>query len=546
MHSMSQKLKVHIQTLRDKVGAAWSKGREQAARLYGQAAEKGAQVAACTADKAGQMRDLAADKTAQALALAGDKGAQIYHLAAQKAAQGWSAAKVRGHQVRLAVARHPVSPLLYVTIVALAVGAVSFKGMYTRAYVLNVNGEDVALLSDEGELENIVSGVETRVARILGEEYDYEADISITPAFASAQELSDATAVEDNLFNSVGAIVEGYALCVDGEELGYAATEQELMALLDEIAAPYMDENTVRYDFAEDVDIYPVEIPSNTEMDLDKLRTKLTSSRVEEAYYTVEAGDTFNAVAYSLDMTPAELEALNPDVEPAKLWVGQQLTIQQAVPALSILTQSEVSYEQVVESPVEYIETADMYEGDTSVKERGADGLAQVTAQVSYLNGVEQSREVLSTDTIQEPTTTYIYKGTTPRPVTASKGYYIRPISGGTITSGFGYRYLFGSYSFHQGVDFASSYGTPIKAADGGTVTYAGWQGSYGKLVVITHDNGDKTYYAHCSSLDVSVGDKVYQGQVIARMGSTGNSTGNHVHFEIRVNGQPVNPMDYI
>ena len=83
-------------------------------------------------------------------------------------------------------------------------------------------------------------------------------------------------------------------------------------------------------------------------------------------------------------------------------------------------------------------------------------------------------------------------------------------------------------------------------AADGGTVTYAGYRGSYGNLVIITHDNGTQTYYGHNSSLTVSVGDKVYKGQQVARAGSTGRSTGVHCHFEVRINGTSVNPLSYL
>ena len=288
-----------------------------------------------------------------------------------------------------------------------------------------------------------------------------------------------------------------------------------------------------------------MELPANTEYNLDDLRAVLTACSVEEAYYTIQRGDTFNAVAYSLDMTPAELKALNPDVDINKLYVGQVLMIQQAVPYLSVMTVTDETYEEVIASPVEYIETADLYVGNTSVKERGTDGLAEVNAQVTYVNGVERERTVISSTTLQEPTTTYMYTGTTPKPATASKGYFIWPLRG-TITSGYGYRYIFGAYSFHSGIDIAAPYGTTVKAADGGTVTYAGWRGSYGNLVVITHDNGMQTYYAHNSSILVSVGTKVYQGQAIARVGATGTATGYHCHFEVRVNGSSVNPYNYL
>jgi len=290
-----------------------------------------------------------------------------------------------------------------------------------------------------------------------------------------------------------------------------------------------------------------VELPANTEYKLDAIYAALTVCTVEEAYYTVKAGDTFNAIAYSLDMTPAELSGLNMDVNINKLMVGQQLKIQQAVPFLSVINYTNETYEEAISSPVEYIETADLYVGSTKVKEQGEDGLALVNADVVYINGEEASREVLYYETLEEATTTYMYTGTTPRPKTASNGYYVWPLTvRGTITSKYGSRYIFGSYSWHSGVDIGAARGTNILAADGGKVTFAGTRGTYGKLVIITHDDGSQTYYAHCSSLLVKAGDKVYQGQTIAKVGSTGRSTGNHLHFEIRINGKTVNPMNYV
>jgi len=96
-------------------------------------------------------------------------------------------------------------------------------------------------------------------------------------------------------------------------------------------------------------------------------------------------------------------------------------------------------------------------------------------------------------------------------------------------------------------MDIAGPRGTPIYAADGGIVTYAGWKGGYGYVVIINHNyNGYETFYAHNSKLLVSVGQTVYKGQQIAKMGSTGNSTGSHCHFEIRYNGVAKNPLNYL
>ena len=120
----------------------------------------------------------------------------------------------------------------------------------------------------------------------------------------------------------------------------------------------------------------------------------------------------------------------------------------------------------------------------------------------------------------------------------------IKPISG-VITSRFAADSRIRS-NLHTGLDIAAPRNTPIKAAASGTVTFSGTKGSYGKLIVISHGNGVETYYGHCNKLYATVGQQIKQGEVIAAVGSTGNSTGNHLHLEIRVNGVAYNPQNYL
>lgn len=126
-------------------------------------------------------------------------------------------------------------------------------------------------------------------------------------------------------------------------------------------------------------------------------------------------------------------------------------------------------------------------------------------------------------------------------------GQMIWPL-GGPVTSEFGWRThpIYGSSRFHSGIDIGGEYGLSIAAADSGTVSYAGWISGYGNTVIIDHGNGISTLYGHNQSLTVSVGQNVSQGDTIARCGSTGNSTGPHCHFEVRVNGEPTSPYNYL
>ena len=127
--------------------------------------------------------------------------------------------------------------------------------------------------------------------------------------------------------------------------------------------------------------------------------------------------------------------------------------------------------------------------------------------------------------------------------IPATGAAFMRPVSGGMVTSPFGYR----TSGFHKGVDIATSTGTPIYASAEGTVIFSGWNSTgYGNLVIVDHGNGYQTYYAHCSQLYVSYGQYVSQGQNIAAVGSTGNSTGPHVHFQVMYYGAVQNPQNYI
>ena len=277
----------------------------------------------------------------------------------------------------------------------------------------------------------------------------------------------------------------------------------------------------------------------------EEMRSALEANSTGETTYTVQKGDTFNAIAYANDMSVSDLKALNPDTDINRLMIGDVLNVKELIPVLSVQTVEHQVYTQSIDCPVETVEDSSMYKGTSKILTQGEPGEAQIEANVTYVNGYEREREILSNTTLREPTTTIKAVGTKEKPKTASTGSFSWPIRG-KINSYFGGRYIFGSYSYHSGIDIAASYGAAIKAADGGTVTFAGYKGSYGYLVIIRHDNGTQTYYGHNSKLLVSAGQKVYKGQQIAKAGSTGRSTGTHCHFEVRINGKAVNPLNYL
>lgn len=442
--------------------------------------------------------------------------------------------------------RHPISPILYLAVTVAAGAAAVICTAYTPSYVINLDGKDIGVVMDPAVYDQAVMNVEARAERILGHEYVLEHEVTFTEALSERDaEFATAAQLETYLFNEIGEIVKGYILTVDGVTIGAADHEDSLTGLLASVAAPYCTENTVDYGFVESVVIENDYITSDFNLDLSDMFATLTENTTGETTYEVVKGDTYLGIAGNNEMSLDELMGLNPQASLNRLMPGDVLNVKKIIPYLSVRTVDHLTYNAPIESPIEYVDDDKMYIGNTKVITQGTDGEALVTADVTYVNGYESDRTIVESVTLSEPTTTVIARGTAERPKTASTGTYKWPIYG-RINSGFGSRYIFGSYSNHTGLDIAAAYGASIKASDGGKVTFSGWQGTYGKLVVITHDNGVQTYYAHNSQLLVSVGDRVYQGQVIAKAGATGRTTGPHCHFGVRVNGTFVNPLRYL
>lgn len=442
---------------------------------------------------------------------------------------------------------HAAGPISFLAVSGALGVALTLTTLYTPSYAVLVDGASLGVVSDQSTVETIVAQVESQGQEILGYDYQVDGDISYRFGLTLKSELTEPDQIENFFFaqlDEVGNALRKYQVSVDGQVMGVVEDKTALDAMLQELKAQYMTEQTISASFVESVSIDPVYVAPQV-LEIEQLREKLTANTTGATTYTVVSGDTFNAIAYTNDMSSSELQALNPDFNINRLMIGDVLTVKETIPLLSVTTVEDVVYSEEIACPVETVEDANMYKGNSKIVTQGTPGEAQVAATVTYVNGRETGRQINSTTTLREPTVTTKAVGTKERPKTASSGNYSWPIRG-RINSYFGGRYIFGSYSYHSGIDIQAAYGAAVKAADGGTVTFSGWKGSYGKLIIITHDNGTQTYYAHNSSLVVSAGTKVYKGQTIAKAGSTGRSTGTHCHFEVRVNGTAVNPLSYL
>ena len=439
----------------------------------------------------------------------------------------------------------PVSFLL----VAGALGtALTLTTLYSTSYAVLVDGREVGVVAEQSVVDHAIRTVETRGTELLGYDYQVKNEIDYNFAITLKSDLSREQDISSYFYSQLDELSDQlrvYQVMLGGQVVGTVKDESALNAMLDGIKAEYMTENTTAVEFVEDLTVKPVYV-ADVLVSVDQIEEVLKANTTGETTYTVVRGDSYNAIAYRNDMSLSDLMELNPQADINRLMVGDVLNVKEIIPALSVQTTDHETYLAPIACPVEEVKDDSMYIGDSKILTQGEEGEARVQADVVYVNGHERERTVTDSLTLREPTTTVKAVGTKEKPKTASKGYYIWPTSSHRINSYFGGRTIFGSYGFHSGLDIYATYNEPIKAADGGTVTYAGWQGSYGNLVVITHDNGMQTYYAHNTSVVVSVGQKVYQGQTIARAGTTGNSTGVHCHFEVRVGGSTVNPLNYL
>ncbi len=193
-----------------------------------------------------------------------------------------------------------------------------------------------------------------------------------------------------------------------------------------------------------------------------------------------------------------------------------------------------------------YIDLPNTYRGYTELVSEGVMGERQVEAQVIY-EGDKMVRVVsIKTTETGQPVNQVIRRGTKLlRTQTVDGSVWKTSFANPLKTKGW-LSADFYDYHAHNGIDLAAPYGTPVYAAAGGTVELSGWYGEYGRCVIIGHADGSKTLYGHNSKLNVSVGQTVKQGEKIAEVGSTGNSTGNHLHFEIRVGGTFLDPLVYM
>lgn len=408
--------------------------------------------------------------------------------------------------------------LLSVIVGSVIICTVAFRPM---SFALVVNGEKLCYVESRDVVDEALLLLD---AKLQANGCIYSENRDITYEFANSVSKDTVTAEEcmELLYNvSFPNHIRAYSICADGNRIVICRTYSEAENIISEMSDYFIDQlkkndDSVNYELTTDFEI------KNTLCLESALSNQADMSGAFAKYVIINEETLENTFSFYINGVHSAVEYNSLSTE-------------------SIL--EKVPFETVK------IESDEIYVGQTKIINNGENGIVENTFEISFSNGVEVSRKLISQTVISDPIDRVVLIGTKPTPPTVPTGSFIWPIQDKFyITSSFGELRTVSSVepTAHRGIDIACSMYTPIYAADGGTVIFSGEKSSFGVYVVIQHENGVQTSYAHMNCTLVSEGDKVYKGQQIGEIGMTGTTTGPHVHFEVTVNGNLVDPEKYL
>ena len=318
--------------------------------------------------------------------------------------------------------------------------------------------------------------------------------------------------------------------------------QEEGTVILPETVSVENDSAKIDVSFTENVVVTKERVNPTKLLEVEQL-TKLIERGISIAKEKpVEDESDIETIAKSNNLSTDEFIDLNPGLDDVEIiQAGETVKVKQEKKFIDVVYTAEKTEEKSIDYDTITKNSNEIYQGNEKVKQQGEKGKKVLTYKVTTKNGKVINEEKVNEEVVKEPKDKIILKGTK-RVSNRGSGQLGWPAVGGHITSKMGSRW--GSY--HKGIDIAGVGNRTIKSADNGTVVQASWDGAYGNRVVINHNNGFKTTYSHLSSMSVSPGQTVKKGQSIGQMGTTGRSTGVHLHFEVYRNGGLVNPLSYV
>ncbi|MFD0590255.1 peptidoglycan DD-metalloendopeptidase family protein [Paenibacillus sp. GCM10027627] len=447
-------------------------------------------------------------------------------------------------------------------------------------YHVYMNGQEVGTVSETESVEKLVAAETAEVRKANPDlnmvletgDITYESD----SAFKAVPETDATLAKLESKFTSYAVGVE---VKIDGKVIGIVKNQETADGILKRVQSKYAPElaataskgspevRTLSYNkegevvasekvadaaalkepgtlvtevaFVEEVKVNSVNIDPKKIAEGEDIYKKIIDGSTKPTKYVVQAGDCVGCIAQKFDISPQVIYENNPWIEDDKITIGDELDLTVLQPELTVRTvENNVEMEKIA-APVEVRKNDKMRVGESKQIQAGVEGTQRLTYRIEKENGYVLAEELISKEVVVEPIPEIVEKGTMVV-LGEGTGQFRIPLSSYRITSKYGQRWG----RLHSGIDFIGN--KRILAADNGIVEFVGTRTGTGKTIIINHQNGYKTLYAHMSSYTVSKGDKVEKGDQIGVMGNTGNSTGTHLHFEIHKNGVPQNPMKYL
>ena len=439
--------------------------------------------------------------------------------------------------------------------------------VYEYAY----NGKVLGYVKEQEEVTEVLGIAGEKLSQnndgISSVEFVANQNVTFNPVDGRGKSTDDMDTAVNKLIYMTDIETEAYAV-YDGDRV-VAVVKDESSAetlLADALAAlsrPDSGMELVSSEFVNELSIQPVNVLLSSVQSNSRALSLMTKGGDMETIHIVEEGETIGSIAEKFGVDTVNVlsygeqdEDEDEDIEGvsdtgdtteeseagSEVMQGDKVCIKSSVEPVMVRMVETGRLKETIEYETIKQDSDEYYQGDTHLEQEGRNGTQIFEGTLTKVSGEIVDRDEISTTVIREKKDKIILIGTKERPKTAPTGTYALPLEYYTVTSEYGWRWG----RLHAGIDLAVSSGTPVYASDGGTVIRAGWFGGYGNCVEIDHENGRVTRYGHNSAILVDVGDKVYQGQEIALVGSTGNSTGPHLHFEVILDGTQHNPREFV
>lgn len=456
-----------------------------------------------------------------------------------------------------------IGSLSGIIIIGSSYGVYQYSSNVITVYHVYLNGQEVGVVNDF----SLIDDWKTNQFELVKEQYQ-GTNIAVDDVITYEEKRSynasyDNEKVLESLKSLINIEAVAVEIVVDGKVVGIVRNQEIADRLMSEIKELYLpnsekgfsvstasveeDESSEEETYFESVDILEDVSFNETNVSPDEITseedmlTLLNKGTLEEKVYTVIEGDTISEIASKFDLNTSEVYQMNPEISGELINIDDELVVTAMTPLVTVQTTETTTQIERIPYTVEYQKDDSMFINETKTVVYGAEGEKRVEYSIIKENGIIIEKVIQNSEIVKEPSNAIVKKGTKIVPSKGS-GTVDWPTVGGIITSGYGPRWG----NFHYGIDISGVSDRTIKAADNGVINYAGWKGGYGYCVIIDHGSGIQTLYGHLSSYNVSVGDKIAKGQKLGIMGSTGISTGVHLHFEVIVNGEKKNPINYV